>query len=70
MDAILAITDPVIMKKVTLLAGTFRELDQKSVPEYSIWKVMREMNKPEMKKSLGFVMTFMKMLNEDKSKQK
>ncbi|MFO7756071.1 MAG: DUF1641 domain-containing protein [Bacteroidales bacterium] len=70
MDAILAITDPVIMKKVTLFAGTFRELDQKSVPEYSIWKVMREMNKPEMKKSLGFIMTFMKMLNEDKSKQK
>ncbi|MFO7925246.1 hypothetical protein, partial [Natronomonas sp.] len=36
MDAILAITDPVIMKKVTLFAGTFRELDQKSVPEYSM----------------------------------
>jgi len=66
MDTMLAITDPAIMKKVSLLAGTFRELDQSSVPEYSIWKAMREMNKPDMKKSLGYIMTFLKMLNEDK----
>jgi len=63
MDAMLAITDPAVMSKVATLARTFKEIDQESVPEYSIWKVMREMNKPEMKKSIGFMMTFLKKIN-------
>jgi len=63
MDAMLAITDPAVMSKVTTLARTFKEIDPESVPEYSIWKVMREMNKPEMKKSIGFMMTFLKKIN-------
>lgn len=70
MDAILAITDPVIMDKVSLFAKTFKEMDKDSVPEYSVWKVMREMNKPGMKKSLGFIMTFLKILNEDQMERK
>ena len=70
MDAMLAITDPAVMSKVTTLARTFKEIDPESVPEYSIWKVMREMNKPEMKKSIGFMMTFLKKINATESTNK
>lgn len=68
MDAMLTITDPAVMSKVTTLARTFKEIDPESVPEYSIWKVMREMNRPEMKKTIGFMMTFLKKINATESK--
>jgi uncharacterized protein YjgD (DUF1641 family) len=38
----------------------YSSLEMENVPEYSIIKVMREMNKPEMKRALGFFVTFMK----------
>ncbi len=38
----------------------YSSIDSKNVPEYGLWKTMKEMNSPEMKKSLGFMMTFMK----------
>jgi uncharacterized protein YjgD (DUF1641 family) len=34
------------------------------IPEYSLFKVMREMNKPEMKRALGFFITFMKNMSK------
>ena len=36
-----------------------------NIPEYSIFKVMREMNKPEMKRALGFFVTFMKNMGAE-----
>ena len=37
-----------------------KSIETENIPEYSIFKVMREMNKPEMKRALGFFVTFMK----------
>ncbi|MDT8402276.1 MAG: DUF1641 domain-containing protein [Bacteroidales bacterium] len=62
-DTLLTVTDPLIMNKLSVAAKTFKEMDEETVPEYSIWKLMREINKPEVKKSLGFVMTFLKKIN-------
>ncbi|HCC71157.1 MAG TPA: hypothetical protein DEQ09_08415, partial [Bacteroidales bacterium] len=67
-DTLLAITDPLVMKKIEIFARTYREIDHESVPEYSIWKVMRELNKPDMKKSIGFIMTFLRQINANESK--
>jgi len=63
METLLAITDPEVMKKIEIFARTYREIDRESIPEYSIWKVMREFNKPEMKKSIGFIMTLLRKIN-------
>jgi uncharacterized protein YjgD (DUF1641 family) len=63
MDTILAIADPAVMQKIEIFARTYKEIDHESVPEYSIWRVMRELNKPDMKKSIGFIMTFLRKIN-------
>ncbi len=68
METLMAITDPAVMKKIEIFARTYKEIDHESVPEYSIWKVMRELNKPDMKKSIGFIMTFLKKINASDSK--
>jgi len=62
-DTLLTVTDPAIMNKLTLAAKTVKMMDEEPVPEYSVWKLMREVNKPEVKKSLGFLMTFLKKVN-------
>jgi len=64
-DTLLAIADPAVMKKVKIFADTYKDIDVEQVPEYSIWKVMRELNKPEMKKSIGFIMTLLRRINAD-----
>mgnify|MGYP001546049551 CR=1 FL=1 len=43
----------------------YQNLDPKDTPEYSIWKVMRELNTPEMKRGIGFVITFLKKITEE-----
>ena len=43
----------------------YQSLDPKDAPQYSIWKVMRELNTPEMKKGIGFVITFLKKISEE-----
>lgn len=64
-DTLMALTDPAVMRKIEIFATTYKEIDHESVPEYSIWKVMRELNKPDMKKSIGFIMTFLKKINSE-----
>ena len=43
----------------------FKNLDTENIKEYSLWNVFREMNTPEMKRGLGFIMTFLKNLSQE-----
>lgn len=36
--------------------------NDKEIPRYSMWMMLRELNKPEMKLALGFAMSFMKRI--------
>ncbi len=38
--------------------------EKEHIPEYSLWKVVREMNSPEMKSAMGFMITFMKKFSQ------
>ena len=38
--------------------------DMKNIPSYSLWKALREMNSPEMKTALGFMITSVKKLSQ------
>jgi uncharacterized protein YjgD (DUF1641 family) len=42
---------------------TYHKMDHENIPEYSVWKVLKELRKPEMKKNIGFLMTFLKNLS-------
>ncbi len=37
--------------------------DMKNIPSYSPWKALREMNSPEMRSALGFMITSVKKLS-------
>lgn len=63
LNTLLIIIDPAFMSKIGMFVKTYKEIDIENIPEYSIFRVMRELNKPDMKKSIGFIMTFLKEIN-------
>lgn len=65
LDTVKNLTQPDMLKSVDNAVRVFASLEMDDIPEYSIFKVMRELNKPEMKKALGFFITFMKNMSKN-----
>ena len=58
-------TQPEVLGTMENAIKAFNSMETESVPSYSIWRVMKEMNSPEMNKALGFGITFMKNVSKD-----
>jgi uncharacterized protein YjgD (DUF1641 family) len=54
-----------MMKFLDTVVNTYQKIDSENIPEYSVWKVMRELRTPEMKRIIGFLITFLKNLSAD-----
>ena len=65
LDVVKNVTQPEMLKSIDNAVRIFASLEMDDIPEYSIFKVMREMNKPEMKRTLGFFMTFLKNMSKN-----
>jgi uncharacterized protein YjgD (DUF1641 family) len=65
LDTVKNITQPDMLNAINNAVSIFKNLDTDNIQEYSLWKVFREMNTPEMKRGLGFIMTFMKNLSKE-----
>jgi len=70
LETVRSATQPEMMKALNNGLKVYGSLEMDNVPEYSILKVMREMNKPEMKRALGFFVTFMKNMSAETNKNK
>lgn len=66
-ETIRSLTQPEMMMAVNNAVKVFGSMEYEKTPEYSIWRLMREMNQPEMKRALGFMVTFMKNISNNKS---
>lgn len=58
-------TQPEVLNTMQNAIKAFNSMETESVPSYSVWKLMREMNSPEMQKALGYGITFMKNVSKD-----
>ncbi len=58
-------TQPEVLGTMQNAMKAFNSMETESVPSYSIWKLMKELNSPEMKKALGYGITFMKNISKD-----
>ena len=70
METVRSATQPEMMSAINNGLKIYGSMEMDNVPEYSIFKVMREMNKPEMKRALGFFVTFMKNMAAETNKNK
>jgi uncharacterized protein YjgD (DUF1641 family) len=63
METIKSMTQPEVMKSIDNAVKIYSSMEMEKIPEYSVWKLIREMNKPEMKRSLGFMVSFLKNIS-------
>ena len=59
------LTQPKMLKSIDNAVKVFANIETDDIPEISVWKMMRTMNKPEIKKGIGFVVTFMQNLSKN-----
>jgi len=69
LETVKGLTQPEMLTAINNAVGIYKNLDPKDTPQYSIWKVMRELNTPEMKKGIGFVITFLKKITAEQKIQ-
>ena len=48
----------------------YKSIEIEEVEEYSIWRAIRAMNSKEMKKGLGFMITFLQNIAKETEKAK
>jgi len=65
LDTVKNLTQPDVLKSIDTAVKVFSNMETENVPEYSIFRVMREINKPEMKKAWGFLFTFLKNMTKN-----
>jgi uncharacterized protein YjgD (DUF1641 family) len=70
LDTMKNLTQPEMLKSIDTAVKLFSSMETEDIPEYSIFRVLREINRPEMKKAWGFLHTFlinMSKINENKN---
>lgn len=64
LETIRNLTQPDMLRAFNNALAIYKNLDTENIPEYSIMKAMMEFRKPEMRKGIGFMITFLKRMNE------
>jgi uncharacterized protein YjgD (DUF1641 family) len=70
METVKNLTQPEMLKAINNGLVVYRSIEVNNVEEVSLWKAMKEMNSKEMRKSLGFLITFMKNIAAETSAAK
>ena len=65
LETIKGMTQPDMLQALDNGVKVYKSIDTKEIPEYSVWRAMKELRTPEMKKGLGFMITFLKNLSKE-----
>ena len=69
METVKELTQPDMLKAINSGVVVYKSIDVQDVPEYSLFKAMREMNSKEMRRGLGFMITFLKNIARETEKK-
>ena len=64
LETMKSLTQPEMLKAVNNATTVFKSLDPDDIEEYSVWKLIKEMNSPEIKRGLGFLISFLKNVSD------
>ncbi len=70
LETVKNLTQPEMLEAVNNGAVVYKSLKVTDIPEYSLFKAMREMNSPELRKGLGFMISFLKNIAKEESDKK
>lgn len=63
LETVKSMTQPDMLSAMNNALMVFKSMDTKDVKEMSMWKAIRAMNSKEMKKSIGFMISFLQKLS-------
>ncbi len=69
LETVKNMTQPDVLEAMNNGVVVYKSMETKDIPEYSLWKAFRAMNTPEMKRGLGFMITFMQKLSKTLDKK-
>lgn len=56
------LTQPQMLQAINHAVEVYRTIDFDTIEEYSLWRAFREVNTPEMRRGLGFLIVFLRNL--------
>lgn len=65
LDTVKNLTQPEMLKAMNNAVTIYKNLGTEEIEEYSLFKALREMRSPEMRRGIGFIMTFLKNLSRE-----
>lgn len=69
-DTLVNIADPNLLNKINAASKALKDINPEDIEEYSLWRLIRQMNKPEVRKSFGFIMAFLQNISKMERKTK
>jgi uncharacterized protein YjgD (DUF1641 family) len=70
LETIKSLTQPEMLSALNNGVNIYRNLGTKNIEEYSLWKAFRELNSPELKRGIGFMMAFLKNIAQENGHNK
>lgn len=67
LETVKNLTQPDMLKAIDNALVVYKSIDLENIEEYSIFKAIREMNSKEMRKGIGFMITFLKNISKETS---
>ncbi len=65
LETVKNLTQPDMLKAINSALIVYKSIDLENVEEYSIFRALREMNSKEMKRGIGFMITFLKNISKE-----
>ena len=67
LETVKSLTQPDMLKAINSGLIVYKSIDVENIEEYSIFKALREMNSKEMRRGIGFMITFLKNISKETS---
>lgn len=68
LETVKSLTQPDMLKAINSGLVVYKSIEIEDVEEYSMWKAIKAMNSKEMKKGIGFMITFLKNIAKETEK--
>lgn len=69
-DTLVNIADPRLLNKIYSATTALKAINPEDIEEYSVWRLMKQLNKPEVRKSMGFIVAFLQNISKQEIKYK
>lgn len=65
LDTVKNLTQPEMLNAMNNAVNIYKNLGAEDIEEYTMWKAFRELRSPEMRRGIGFIITFLKNLSKE-----